>query len=106
MLSFPCFRTDAYYPSGMSGGPILGEKDNRVFGVVSDSYQQELQTAYGAIYAAILPAEVQLPDKAGGSRVFSYQGLADEYLVDTDDVEVKVKRTDDESSLEWPDGAS
>ena len=44
--------------------------------------------------------------KAGGSRVFSYQGLADEYLVDTDDVEVKVKRTDDESSLEWPDGAS
>jgi hypothetical protein len=35
---FPSFRTDAYYPSGLSGGPVIDE-DGYVIGVVSNSWE-------------------------------------------------------------------
>jgi hypothetical protein len=102
LLPFPCFRTSAYYASGMSGGPIFRD-DGRVVGVVSDSYGPENRTAHGAIFAAILAAEFRLPDENGEPRVFSFQELTDLDHIDVDDAEVNVRRTEDESSLEWPD---
>jgi hypothetical protein len=39
MLNFPCFRTDARFEHGMSGGPILNEKGD-VCGVICSSLPQ------------------------------------------------------------------
>jgi hypothetical protein len=104
-VDFPSFRTDAYYPFGMSGGPIIGESDNRVMGVVSEGFNEGTRVAYGAIFAAVLAAEVDLPDEEGVLHVRSFQDLSDHGLVDVTGPDVKVNRTDDASSLEWPDEA-
>ena len=53
MLDFPCFRTDARYDSGMSGGPIIGE-NGHVIGLISTSMKIEEENAYTS-YGALLP---------------------------------------------------
>ena len=106
-LTFPCFMTNADYPRGMSGGPITRPTDNRVIGVVSfgmDVKADEVPpTGYGAVFAAILGSAISLPDENGELRSYDYQALADNYLVDTDDVEFTMKRDDHGCSIVWPD---
>jgi hypothetical protein len=89
------------------GGPIIREADNRVIGVVSfgaDVETQELpRTAYGAVFAAILGSSIKLPDENRELREYSFQDLADYDLVDTDDVEFRMRRTDEGAMIIWPD---
>ena len=102
-LSFPCFRTNAFYAFGVSGGPIIREVDGRVIGVVSASWQEEARLAYGAIFAAILGSGIKLPDTSGELCKFDFQALADNNLVDTDDVMPAMWRTDDGCVIVWAD---
>ncbi len=101
MLSFPCFRTSAFYAPGMSGGPIA-RPDGRIVGVVSTSYERGIQTAYGALIGAIIGARMRLPDDDGQPVDLDFPSLQALGVVSTDEIATTLDRTDDGASLEWP----
>jgi S1-C subfamily serine protease len=99
MLTFPCFRTTAFYAPGMSGGPI-SSVDGRIIGVVSTSFD-EGGTAYGALMAGILEANVRLPTDQVNVIALSFPDLIANGLVNTDGAEVSLDRTGIGVSLTW-----
>ncbi len=96
MLPFPCFRTDAYFAPGMSGGPIV-RQDGRVVGVVSAGYERAQRTAYGAIMGGIIRTGVRLLNNEGEPVDLTFPNLIAHRLVDVDDATV----TWNGSGLEW-----
>jgi hypothetical protein len=98
MLPFPCFRTDAFFAPGMSGGPIA-RPDGRVVGVVSAGYERAHRTAYGAIMAGVVLTGLRLLDDDGDSVDLDFQGLVAHGLID---VETDLVVTWDGTGLEWP----
>jgi hypothetical protein len=94
--AFPSFRTGAYFPSGMSGGPII-RQDGRVIGVVAHGYGRETRLSFGAVMAAIIRASVRLYDSTGTLQVVDFPTLARQKLVDVDDSRVTWTGT----SLNW-----
>ncbi len=53
LLKFPCFRTNARFDAGMSGGPIIGENGTLV-GIVATGTNTGEQTASGLSYGSLL----------------------------------------------------
>lgn len=64
MLNFPCFRTDARFDSGMSGGPIFNPA-GKVCGVICSSYGKregaDDHISYGSLLWPSLGIELILP---------------------------------------------
>lgn len=64
MLNFPCFRTDARFDAGMSGGPIFNPA-GQVCGVICSSFGKPSDaheyTSYGSLLWPSLGMEVILP---------------------------------------------
>jgi S1-C subfamily serine protease len=80
LSTFPTFRTDGLYPSGMSGGPVLDER-GRVIGVVSDGMDNPMDpgvTAYGyaAQVGALMELAIDLRDDRGQVNEWSMPRLA------------------------------
>ncbi len=102
MLTFPCFRTSAFYAPGMSGGPIVSS-DGRVLGVVSASFERGGGTAYGALMGSILESELRLPTENGEMEDFDFPSLIADKVVKTDNTSIVLNRDTDGLSLSWPD---
>ena len=79
MLSFPCFRTDARFDPGMSGGPIFDETGN-VIGVVSASsgtLDSSSHTSYGSLIWPIFGCTIEIaPDPSSKPIVTLIHDLA------------------------------
>jgi len=102
MLTFPCFRTSAFYASGMSGGPIVSS-DGRTIGVVSASFERGGGTAYGALMGSILESELRLPTENGEMEGFDFPSLIGDKVVKTDNTSIALNWDADGLSLSWPD---
>jgi hypothetical protein len=100
MMTFPSFRTSAFYESGMSGGPIA-RTDGRIVGVVSTSFGPDAGTAYGALMGSIIEMGVKLPSDAGEIEEFDFQRLINHNLVSVDDTTVTLNRSPEGASLNW-----
>jgi hypothetical protein len=63
MLTFPCFRTDARFDPGMSGGPIIDERGN-VCGVICSSLSAEGEqlghVSYGSLIWPIAGSSIEV----------------------------------------------
>jgi hypothetical protein len=84
MLRFPCFRTDARFDAGMSGGPVVNQEGN-VCGVICSSLPGDQSNPAHLSYASLIwpafgtpieieragqkPATTTLYDLAGEGRV-------------------------------------
>jgi len=104
MLTFPCFRTSAFYASGMSGGPIVSS-DGRTIGVVSASFERGGRTAYGALMGSILESGLRLPIENGEVEDFDFPSLIGDKVVKTDNTSIVLSWDADGLSLTWPDHA-
>lgn len=76
MLKFPCFQTDARFPSGASGGPVL-DAAGRVRGVVCTSFDDDGDAEAISYASAIWPAlalamDVRIGDERPARRVAPY----------------------------------
>jgi hypothetical protein len=62
MVSFPAFRTDSHFPSGMSGGPVLDNTTQpRVIGVVSCSTADLNGPVPDLSYSSMIAPALKLP---------------------------------------------
>jgi hypothetical protein len=88
MLRFPCFRTDARFDSGMSGGPILNERGG-VCGVICSSLPADESSPEHISYGSLIwpafgtPIEVERPEQ--GSTMTTVYDLAKEGHVAVDE---------------------
>ena len=53
-LNFPCFRTDARFDGGMSGGPVLNNRTGQICGVVCSSLPPNADDESHVSYASTL----------------------------------------------------
>ena len=84
-LNFPCFRVDARYAGGMSGGPIFSAKGD-VFGVVCSSFVSEgVPISYGTIVGPVLGTSLDLPNPMGRNQKPCLYEFIDAGLVGADD---------------------
>ena len=70
MLRFPCFRTDARFESGMSGGPVFNEV-GYVCGVICSSMapieDDPCYISYASLLWIMMGCEIQIAGTSGGS---------------------------------------
>ena len=66
MLRFPCFRTDARFDPGMSGGPVINQQGN-VCGIICSSLPGDELNPQHISYASLIwpafgtPMEIEIP---------------------------------------------
>jgi hypothetical protein len=86
MLRFPCFRTNARFDHGMSGGPVFNSSGH-LCGLICDSLPAANENEEHASYAASLWPAMAIPidiDRAGrppGVRYHLFELVADNILV-------------------------
>jgi hypothetical protein len=88
LLSFPCFRTNAQFAPGMSGGPIFDDSGN-VCGVVCSGTQIEEgganHTSYGSLIWPIFGCEIDIADSPNANiRKTLLYDLAKKGIISTD----------------------
>src|SRR6185312_7358644 len=102
MLKFPCFRTDARFDPGMSGGPVLNEEGN-VCGVICSSLPGDESNPGHVSYASLIwPAlgtPIELQQSEGPPTAVLVHDLARDgiILMDTSLPEVRVDNNADGS---------
>ncbi|MGH3118144.1 MAG: S1 family peptidase [Gaiellales bacterium] len=94
LLAWPSFQTDARYPSGMSGSPVIAD-DGRVLGIVCSGTKTAPYTSAATLLASLLPMHVppvsDPPEptpavaELAGDGVVSVEGWDDIDVVDTAD---------------------
>lgn len=89
MLSFPCFRTDARFDHGMSGGPIFNEAGG-VCGVICSSMppveDDPQHISFGSLIWPALGTSIEVaPDPGGEPRMVLIYDLVARGLIATDD---------------------
>jgi len=87
MLRFPCFRTDARFDPGMSGGPVINQQGN-VCGVICSSLPADELSPIHVSYASLIwpafgtPIEVERPGQESAMTIL--YDLAKEGRVEVD----------------------
>jgi hypothetical protein len=95
MLSFPCFRTDARFDPGMSGGPVVN-KDGNVCGVICSSFGGasggDDYISYASLVWPVLGTEIEIaPAEGEAVRATKIEELVRSGYVATDGSEQGIR---------------
>ena len=100
MLNFPCFRTDARFDPGMSGGPVANEA-GRVCGVICSSFGGSSESeyiSYASLLWPVLESEIDAASAPGEpARRIKIKELVRVGYIVTDGSESKINIVTNES---------
>ncbi len=105
MLTFPCFRLDARYDSGMSGGPVFSAKRGGVIGVVCSSHGKSpdnQHTSYASLVVPALALQVLAVHQGVEQELSLYRYMQDGVVaVDDTFADVEVSQSESGSMVEY-----
>ena len=103
MVDFPSFQTTGHYEHSMSGGPII-DTDGLVVGLISTGYEtsEPPPIGPGACTGALAELTVELANDEGVAEKFTVARLAENGLLGTGGVELRLERDESGVALSWP----
>jgi hypothetical protein len=96
---FPLFTTNAFYPFGLSGAPVIDDRD-QVIGIVSSSWDSE--SGHCALIGGLIELKVDFVNSEGETERISFGQLVGNGAVQTDGSSFVFQRSTDGITIHWP----